>query len=90
MAEKEMAKGYLWNATIYCGRNDVDDAQNKQLSATHALVLQLLQPLAGKHHIVHMDNYFLSIPLFNDLASLEKSGAVEPSGQIDVVYVKML
>jgi hypothetical protein len=63
------ATGYLWNAFIYCGKNDVDDSQNKELGATHALVLNLLEPLAGKHHIVHMDNYFTSIPLFNDLAS---------------------
>ena len=61
--------GYLWNACIYVGRND-DEVQVKDIGATHSMVRNLLQPLSSKNHIVHMDNWFTSVPLVNDLATL--------------------
>jgi hypothetical protein len=63
--------GYLWNAVIYVGKNEEEDSKQKELSATHAIVRNLLQPLSSKNHTVHMDNWFTSIPLFNDLAKME-------------------
>jgi hypothetical protein len=64
------ATGYLWNAAIYCGRNDQEDSEKKEMGATHSIALSLLEPLAYKNHIVHMDNFYTSIPLFNALARL--------------------
>ena len=52
--------GYLWNATIYVGKNDTEDDRKKEVSATHLLVRTLLQPLSFKNHIVHMDNCLCS------------------------------
>ena len=63
--------GYLWNGTIYVGKNESDEDQQQELSATHVLVRNLLRPLSGKNHIAHMDNWFSSIPLFNDLATMK-------------------
>jgi len=62
--------GYLWNASIYVGKNETDEDKKEEISATHSLVKSLLQPLSGRNHIVHMDNWFTSIPLFNDLAAM--------------------
>jgi hypothetical protein len=62
--------GYLWNATIYVGKDDTEEDKKKEISTTHFLVKNLLTPLSGKNHIAHMDNWFTSIPLFNDLAVL--------------------
>ena len=52
------------------GKNETEDDRKKEVSATHLLVRTLLQPLSFKNHIVHMDNWFTSIPLFNDLAAM--------------------
>jgi hypothetical protein len=52
------------------GKNENDDDQKKEMGATHFMVRNLLQPLSGKNHIAHMDNWFTSIPLFNDLANM--------------------
>ena len=30
-----------------------------------------MQPLAGKHHQAYMDNYYTSLPLFKELASMQ-------------------
>jgi Transposase IS4 len=65
------ATGYLWNASIYAGKTEEKDAAAKEISATHSLVVALLEPLAGLRHIVHMDNWFSSIPLFNELAKMD-------------------
>jgi hypothetical protein len=63
--------GYLWNATVYVGKYQEEEDKKKERSATHQTVRNLLQPLASKNHIVHMDNWFTSIPLFNDLATMQ-------------------
>ena len=63
--------GYLWNGTIHVGKNESDEDQQQELSATHVLVRNLLRPLSGKNHIAHMDNWFSSIPLLNDLATMK-------------------
>jgi hypothetical protein len=75
------ATGFLWNASIYCGRNDEEDDKAKELGATHQMVRTLLQPLALKNHIAHMDNFFTSIPLFNDLARMRiwACGTIRPN-----------
>jgi Transposase IS4 len=64
------ATGYLWNASIYCGKTDEEDAKAKEMGATHTTVISLMEPLAYKNHIVHMDNFYTSIPLFNHLQRL--------------------
>jgi hypothetical protein len=62
--------GYLWNACVYVGKNETEVDRKEEVSVTHLLVRTLLSPLSGKNHIVHMDNWFTSIPLVNDLANM--------------------
>jgi Transposase IS4 len=65
------ATGYLWNACIYVGKRDEEaDCAQKELSATTRSVLEILSPLSNKNHIVHMDNYYTSIPLFMKLSKM--------------------
>ena len=61
------ATGYLWNAAFYLGKTEEPDANAKETSATTKAVLHILEPLAHKNHIVHMDNFYTSIPLFSAL-----------------------
>jgi hypothetical protein len=60
--------GYLWNAAFYLGKTTEDaSSTQKEASATQRAVLEILSPLSNKNHIVHMDNYYTSIPLLNEL-----------------------
>lgn len=62
--------GYLWNAAWYLGKLDETDAKQAETSATHRSVLQILTPLSNKNHIVHMDNFYTSVPLLNQLLQM--------------------
>jgi hypothetical protein len=53
------------------GREKIIVAENQQASATQATVVKLLDPLCGKNHRVYMDNFYTSIPLFNQLLKME-------------------
>lgn len=65
------ATGYLWNAAFYLGKTEDSDAKQKDTSATTQAVLKILEPLASKNHIVHMDNYYTGIPLFHELSKMD-------------------
>jgi Transposase IS4 len=62
------ATAYLWNAMFYLGKRK--EESNQDVSVTTETVINLLTPLQGKNHRVHMDNYYTSIPLFQQLAAL--------------------
>lgn len=60
---------YLWNFVFYLGKRQENDSKEDR-SVTHTTVVSLLQPLHDRHHIVHMDNYYTSIPLFLELEKI--------------------
>ena len=63
--------GYLWNAMFYLGKAPEDPTTpQKEMSATQRSVIEILAPLSHKNHIVHMDNYYTSIPLFQELMGM--------------------
>jgi hypothetical protein len=66
---------YLWNFEFYLGKSEEADIGNSVLEET---VLRLLGPLRDKNHVVHMDNYYTSVPLFHKLAQLgiRSTGAI--------------
>ena len=66
------ATAYLWNAAFYVGRRKDEDCtpSAQDYSVTTETVLKLMEPLQGKNHRVHMDNYYTSIPLFRELEKL--------------------
>ena len=63
------ATSYLFNAMFYIGKSDIPTP--KEASITQDTVVQLMQPLAGKHHRVYMDNYYTGLPLFKELNSMQ-------------------
>jgi hypothetical protein len=65
------ATSYLWNAYFYVGKNDDALHVDNDISITQETVMKLLQPLSGKNHQVYMDNYYSSIPLFNELMRMD-------------------
>jgi hypothetical protein len=56
---------YLWNFEFYLGKSEESETGGSVLEET---VLRLLEPLRDKNHIVHMDNFYTSVPLFQKLA----------------------
>jgi hypothetical protein len=63
------ATAYLWNAVFYLGKQVEFGKDDKETSTTFRTVMELLNPLQGLHHHVHMDNYYTSIPLFDELST---------------------
>ena len=62
---------YVYNFDVYCGRNLEGNIRilvccgNPLLA--QEVVLNLVGDLYGKGHVISMDNYFSSIPLFKEL-----------------------
>lgn len=62
---------YLWNCAFYLGKRvENEQDQKKDDSTTQEAVKLLVSPLQGKNHILFMDNYYTSIPLFIYLFNL--------------------
>ncbi|BFZ22082.1 hypothetical protein BsWGS_25121 [Bradybaena similaris] len=59
--------GYMWNWQLYVGKEDRPNAEGKGLA--HRVVAELAEPLYGKGHVLYMDNFFSSSPLFQELAN---------------------
>jgi hypothetical protein len=58
----------MWNAAFYLGKRKEDAKEG--VSVTTATVIELLSPLQGLNHRIHMDNYYTSVPLFQKLEQL--------------------
>jgi hypothetical protein len=64
--------GYLLNiAEFFLGKmEDSDEPQgNPEETKTQKMLLKLLQPFRGRNHILHCDNWFTSVKLFDALKS---------------------
>jgi Transposase IS4 len=55
---------------FYVGKQHGENDPTVDTSVTHNTVMGLLKPLHDRNHIVHMDNYYTSIPLFMDLEKI--------------------
>jgi Transposase IS4 len=79
------ATTYLWNAAFYTGKSSQHEGEDT--SAAQRTVLELLQALSGKSHMVYMDNYYTSTPQFNKLWDMGLSvlGPYAPKGKVLVV-----
>ena len=67
---------YVYDFEIYCGRNDngADESKNVlcvEESVATKVVLNLVNGLEGKGHVVVIDNYFTGVGLFTELSSHE-------------------
>ena len=59
------------NIEVYCGKDPIVEEEICRLLGEVRLafnvVLRLVSPYKSKGHIITMDNFFSSIPLFKDL-----------------------
>lgn len=55
--------GYTWNLSIYVGK----DLVNRNLSASHNVVMKLIEGLLNDGRILYVDNFYTSIPLAHHL-----------------------
>jgi hypothetical protein len=63
---------YVYNFSIYCGKsveNVLQPASRGEPRLAHNVVLNMVEGLDGKGHVVVMDNYFSSVGLFSEMAS---------------------
>ena len=65
--------GFLLKFDVYTGKQD-NDLQSMEHGLSYKVVTSLLNEFKDKGHVVHMDSFFSSLPLFDDLHS-KKIGA---------------
>jgi hypothetical protein len=61
-----------YNFAIYCGKsmeNVLQPTSRGEPRLAHNVVLNMVEGLDGKGHVVVMDNYFSSVGLFTEMAS---------------------
>jgi hypothetical protein len=65
----------VWNFAVYCGKNEeteeVAHIARGEVHLTHKVVLDLVANVQGKEHIISMDNFFISVGLFEKLALMQ-------------------
>lgn len=61
--------GDLLNAEFFLGKMEDSDEGNPEETKTQKMLLKLLQPFRGRNHILHCDNWFISVKLFDALKS---------------------
>ena len=63
---------YVYDFDIYCGRNggdgEIEPARQGEAKLAHFVVTKLMERNNEKGHVVVMDNYFMSVGLFEELA----------------------
>ena len=71
VAKKDATSKYVYNFDVYCGRTIEAHVRvpvrHGDPSVAQEVVLNLVEDLYGKGHVITMDNYFTSIPLFKEL-----------------------
>jgi hypothetical protein len=82
--------GYLVNAEFFLGKME-DNAEKIDDSKTYTMIMRLLQPFRGRNHIVHCDNWFTSVKLFQALKSwgIFGCGTIRTNGKQLCNEVKM-
>lgn len=65
---------YVYNASIYCGKDNADDGPCKDLGGK--VVRQLLEPLQCDGRNITTDNYFTSLALARDVLKTKKATLV--------------
>jgi hypothetical protein len=66
---------FVWNFAVYCGKTDetekVPRIARREPRLAHKVVLDLAAEVQGKGHVISMDNFFTSVGLFEELASMQ-------------------
>jgi hypothetical protein len=66
---------YVWNFAVYCDKNEETEevacARRGEVRLVQKIVLDLAVDIQGKEHVINMDNFFTSVGLFRDLASIQ-------------------
>ena len=62
---------YVANFEVYCGKDPIVKEEIRrpwgEARLAYNVVLQLVSPYEGKRHVITMDKFFSSIPLFKEL-----------------------
>ena len=66
-------QGYIYKTHVYTGKGESqeDPGMQKDFGLGGKVVLSLLVDVKGKNHKVHIDNYFSSVPLMEELKRKE-------------------
>lgn len=72
----DSSSNYVFNFEIYCGANHFGVEEEApvvhgEANVAHNVVMQLINRQEGKGHVVVMDNYFSSVGLFTEMATLK-------------------
>ena len=59
--------GYLLNAEFFLGKMSDNEEKKAEDSKTYTMIMRLLKPFRGRNHILHCDNWFTSVKLFQAL-----------------------
>jgi hypothetical protein len=66
---------FVWNSAVYYGKTEeteeVPRVARGEACLAQKVVLDLAAEVQGKGHIINMDNFFTSIRLFEELASIQ-------------------
>jgi hypothetical protein len=66
---------YVWNFAVYCGKNEETEevacARRGEARLAQKVVLDLVVDIQDKGHVISTDNFFTSVGLFRDLASIQ-------------------
>ena len=58
---------YLLNAEFFLGKMSDNEEKKAEDSKTYTMIMRLLKPFRGRNHILHCDNWFTSVKLFQAL-----------------------
>ena len=58
---------YLLNAEFFLGKMSDNEEKKAEDSKTYTMIMRLLKPFRGRNHILHCDDWFTSVKLFQAL-----------------------
>jgi hypothetical protein len=65
---------FVWNFALYCGKNEDNEevarVARREARLAHKVVLNFAADVQGKGHVISIDNFFTSVRLFEELASM--------------------